>query len=251
MIYQFKYLITILFVSLVCISSAQEDGGKQLRNRRKNPYVKTRIGFSPVLGLYKANKNHSSSTRPKMAFNISLKEEIRLDRNNQNFFLIGVEYMMYGVSFNSYYFYSDSLRLYTPDRLRYKYNLIIHELDFPIQLKYSFQKETNTIFSSYIFAGYCYRWIIAGNLKVEENGNELVNRYEPYKFKSPAFNPVNSSFINVGAGFQKNTHLMHNAVYAELQFRYGLSPFYFSESFAPTSMFINNQFFFLTIGLKI
>ncbi len=244
-------MITILFAFTFLVASAQEDGGKRLRNTRKNPRVKTRIGISPVIGLYKTNKNHTADTRPKMAFNISLKEEIRLDRNNKDFLMIGAEYMFHGLNFNSYYFYSDSLQLYTPDRLRYKYSLTIHEVDFPIQLKHSFQKETNTIFSSYIFAGYCYRWLIESNLKVTENGNELVNQREPLKFKSPAFNSVNSSFLNIGAGFQKNTTLMHNAVYAEIQFRYGLSPFYFNESFAPSSMFTNSHFIMLTVGFKI
>lgn len=233
------------------MSSAQEDGGKRLRNSRKNPRVKTRISVSPVLGLYKPNKNHTSGSRPKMAFNISLKEEIRLDKNNRDFLMIGAEYMFHGLSFNSYYFYSDSLQLYTPDRLKYKYSLVIHELDFPIQLKHSFQKENNTIFSSYIFAGYCYRWLVESNLKVTEDGNELVNKQESLKFVRPAFNPVNSAFLNVGAGFQKNTTLMHNAVYAEIQFRYSLSPFYFSESFAPSSMYTNNHFIMLTVGVKI
>ena len=236
---------------MFCVISAQEDGGKKLRNRRKNPIVKTRIGISPVLGFYKPNKNHATKAKPKMAYNFSIKEEIRLDRNNQNFLLVGAEYMFHGLSFSSYYFYSDSLQLYTADRLRYKYSLTIHEVDFPIQLKHSFQKETNTIFSSYIFAGYCYRWLIESNLKVTENGNELVNQRESLKFKSPAFNSVNSSFLNIGAGFQKNTPMMHNAVYAEIQFRYGLSPFYFNESFAPSSMFTNSHFIMLTVGFKI
>mgnify|MGYP007076176872 FL=1 len=44
---------------------------------------------------------------------------------------------------------------------------------------------------------------------------------------------------------------MHNAVYAEIQFRYGLSPFYFNESFAPSSMFTNSHFIMLTVGFKI
>ncbi len=234
-----------------CAVNAQEDGGKKLRNKRKNPVVKTRIGISPVIGLYKTNKNHAADTRPKMAYNISLKEEIRLDKNNRDFLMIGAEYMFHGVSFNSYYFYGDSLKLYTKERLKYKYNITIHELDFPVQLKHSFQKETNTIFSSYIYAGYCYRWIIESNLKITENGNELVNKYEGLTFKSPAFTPVNSSFLSIGGGFQKNTQLRHNAVYVELQFRYGLSPFYFNESFAPSSMYTNSHFIMLTVGFKI
>jgi hypothetical protein len=251
LIHQFKYLITLVLLLQFCLVSAQEDGGRRLRNKRKNPIVKTRIGISPVLSIYIANKHHTSGAKPKMAFNFSLKEEIRLDKNNQNFLLLGAEYMFHGVNFNSYYFYGDSLQLYTPERLKYKYSLTIHELDFPIQLKHSFQKETNAIYTSYIFAGYCYRWLIESHLKVTDNGNELVDHYEPLKFKSPAFNPVNSSFLTVGGGFQKNTILRHNAVYGELQFRYGLSPFYFSESFSPSSMYINSYFVLLTVGFKI
>lgn len=231
--------------------SAQEDGGKKLRNRRKNPIVKTRIGISPMLGIYKSNKNHATKAKPKMAYNFSIKEEIRLDRNNRNFLLVGAEYMFHGVNFNSYYFFADSLKLYTPERLKYKYSLTIHELDFPILLKHSFQKETNSLLSSYIFAGYNYRWLLEGRLKVSESGNDLIDKYELLKFKNPAFNPANNSFFTLGAGFQKNTPLMHNAVYAELQFKYALSPFYFNESFAPSSMYINGHFLLLTIGFKI
>ena len=251
MICQFKYLITIVSFFLFCSASAQEDGGKQLRNRRKNPVVKTRFAISPVLSLYRSNKRHTTSTKPKMAFQFSWKEEIRLDKNNQNFLMIGAEYMFHGVNFNSYYFYGDSLKLYTPERLKYKYSLTMHELDFPIQIKHSFQKETNTIYSDYIFAGYCYRWLIDSRLKVTENGNELVDQYERVKFKSPAFNPAISSFLSVGGGFQKNTMLRHNAIFAEIQFRYALSPFYFEESFTPSSLYINGHFVLLTVGFKI
>ncbi|MBI3518922.1 MAG: outer membrane beta-barrel protein [Bacteroidetes bacterium] len=246
-----KYTISLLLLFQSVFLFSQEDGGKRLRNHRKNPYVKTRIGISPVLGLYKANKNHTTGTKPKMAYNFSIKEEIRFDKHNQNFIMVGAEYMFHGVNFNSYYFYSDSLQLYTPDRLRYKYSITMHELDFPIQLKHSFQNETNSIFSGYIYAGYCYRWIIESHLKVTEDGNELVNQHEPLKFKIPAFGTANSSFLSVGGGFQKNTTLKHNAVYAELQFRYGLSPFYFNESFAPSSMYTTGHFILLTVGFKI
>jgi hypothetical protein len=74
LIYQFKYFITLILLFQFCLVSAQEDGGKQLRNKRKNPVVKTRIGISPVLGLYRSNKHHTSGAKPKMAFNFSLKE---------------------------------------------------------------------------------------------------------------------------------------------------------------------------------
>ena len=241
-----------MILILVCATvNGQEDGGEKLRIHRKNPFVKTRISVSPVLGFYFSNPNHTTSAHQKMAFCISLKEEIRLTKQNRDYLLIGAEYMFHGVGFKSYYFYPDSIQLYTPDRERFTYDLTIHEIDFPIQLKHSFQKETNTIFSSYIFGGYCYRWLVASQLKVSENGNELINKAETLTFKSPAFNPTNSSFLNVGFGVQKNTLLRHNAIFAELQFKYALSPMQFFESFAPSSMYINGHFIYITVGFKI
>lgn len=245
-----KYILCFALSIISLLFYAQEDGGKRLRNSRKNPVVKTRISFSPVIGLYKANKHHTSSTRPKMAFCFSVKEEIRLNKSNTSFLMVGAEYMMHGLSYNSYYFYEDSMKFYNGN-MSARYDLRLHELDFPIQLKYSFAKETNAIFSNYVFAGYCYRWLVANNLKVTKDGETMVDRQELLKFKSPAFNTMNSSFLNVGIGIQKNTTLKHNAVFAELQFRYALSPFYFNESFAPTSMYMNGHFILLTVGFKI
>ncbi len=251
MIHCIKYILSFILLLACLASSAQgEDGGKQLRNNRTNPRVKTRISFSPVIGLYKTNKYHTSGARQKMALCVSVKEEIRLDKQNHCFFMVGAEYMLHGVSFNSYYFYNDSIKLYNGN-MSAKYNLTIHELDFPVQIKYSPKKETNSIFSHYYLAGYCYRWVVASKLNVTNNGNEMIRQSEKINFKNPAFNPVNSSFFNIGMGIQKNTHLTHNAVFAELQFRYALSPFYFNESFAPTSMYINGHFIYLTVGFKI
>ena len=184
-----------------------------------------------------------------MSFSASWKEEIRLDSKNKSFLMVGAEYMLHGVTFNSYYFYPDSIRLYN-GHMNYRYSLLIHEIDFPLQLKYSFKRENNTIWSQYIFAGYCYRWLVASDLQVTQNGQEIDFQHEKLKFKNPAFNPVNNAFMNIGAGLQKNTPMKHNAFFVELQFRYGLSPFYFNESFAPTSMYISGSHIFLTLGLK-
>lgn len=245
-----RYLFCAVLIASCFVSVAQEDGGKQLRVRRKNPRIKTRVGISPVVGLYFANKNHTSSPKPKMAFNISLKEEIRLNSKNTDFLMLGIEYMYHGVSFNSYYFYSDSLQLYTKNRMRYKYHLNIQELNFPILLKHSFQKETNTLVSSYIFAGYSYRRLLSCNLKVDEDGNIIEQKPERLVFKNPGLSKVNNSFLLAGIGIQKNTLLRHNAIYGELQFRYSLSPFYFSEPFTASSLYINGHFVFVTIGFK-
>jgi len=240
-----------LFVSLFSgLINAQEDGGKKLRINRKNPIVKTRLGFSPVIALYGGNKNHTVNTKQKIAFSFSLKEEIRIDRKNQSFIFIGADYIQHGLSFNSYYFYSDSIALYDQS-FRYKYNLTIHELNFPLQFKYSFQRENNSMYSSYVFAGYCYRWLLANKLSVEGEGQDIVEKKTDLKFKLPAFSYYNNSFFSLGLGAQKNLPLKHNAIFIEAQYRYGLSPIYFNETFTASSLYFNTHFLLITVGVKI
>lgn len=250
LIYQLKYLWFIAFVWQLSVTFAQDGGNKKSHHHRRNPIIKTRLSVSPVLSLYKSNPHHTSGIKPKMAFNISWKEEIRLDKHNSNYLMIGVEYMFHGVNFNSYYFYNDSLQLYTIDRLKYKYSLTINELDFPIQIKHSFQNETNAVYTGYVYAGYCYRWLLESHLKVEDNGRDIVSQQERITFKTPTFNPVNSSFLNIGVGVQKNSMSKHNAIFAEAQFRYGLSPFYLNESFTASSLYTTSHFIMLTVGTK-
>lgn len=245
-----KHILSALFICSITLLAAQEDGGKQLRNKRNNPYVKTRIGFSPVIGFYKPNKNHTGGAKQKMAFNVSLKEEIRLNKKNTSFLMVGVEYFLHGLTFNSYYFYSDSLKLYNGN-MTAKYSLVLQELNVPIQLKYSLQKETNTITSSYLFAGYVARFLLANNLTVTNNGTEVFNKQENIKFKNPVFSANSNSFLCFGIGTQRNTQLRQNAVYAELQYRHSLAPMFFEEPFAPSNLFINQHFFMLTVGFKI
>lgn len=242
-------LLLFFFISSYVVSS-QEDGGKQLRNNRKNARVKTRIGFSPVLGIYKANKNHTSNAKQKMSGAVSVKEEIRLDKKNRCFLMIGADYIYHGVSFDSYYFQKDSIQFYNK-LMTAKYNLVIHELDIPIQLKYSFKKETNSVFSGYVFAGYCNRWLLKNNLSIDNNGENVVNHPTNLQFKIPLFTKTNNSSISGGIGIQRNHLLNNNALFAELQFRYGISPFLLQESFMPSNLTISNHFIFLTIGFKI
>lgn len=245
-----KYGFLLLYVINSCFVFSQEDGGIKLRNNRKNAWVKTRIGLSPIIGLYKANKNHTSNTKQKTAGAISVKEEIRLDKKNRCFLMAGAEYIYHGVTFNSYYFQKDSIQFYNKS-MAAQYNLVIHELDIPLQLKYSFKKETNSVFSGYIFGGYCSRWLLKNNLTVNNNGEQVFNDKTNLQFKIPLFTKTNNSFLSGGLGIQRNHLLNNNAVFAEIQFRYGLSPLSLQEDFMPSNLTISNHFIFLTIGFKI
>jgi hypothetical protein len=220
-------------------------------NGLKSKNSKTSFSFSPMIGFYNTNIHHTANPTSKKAINVSLRKEFCLDKSGQNFLIIGIEYLFHGVNFKSYYFYEDSLKLYVPNRLNYQYMLTVNELNFPIQLKYSFQKENNTKFSSHIFGGYCHRWLMKGKLQVTDNERELENQSATLSFKNSLLSPVNSSFLTIGFGCQKNMPSINKSIFIETQYRYDLSAFYFEKSFAPTSLFINSKMLLITIGFKL
>lgn len=241
--------ITTLFTPI----SAQVEKQPSLGNEYglKNKQSKTIFSFSPMIGFYNTNIHHTANPTSKKAFNLSLKREFCLDKSGQNFLIVGIEYSFHGINFKSYYFYEDSLKLYVPSRLKYQYALTVNELNFPIQLKYSFQKESNTKFSSHIFGGYCHRWLMRGKLQVTDNERELENQSVRLLFKNSLLSSVNSSFLTLGFGCQKNILSTNKAIFFETQYRYDLSAFYFEKSFAPNSLFINSKMLLITVGFKL
>ena len=165
--------------------------------------------------------------------------------------MIGVDYMYHGVNFDSYYFYEDSMRFYNK-QMNANYSLVVHEVDIPLQVKYSLQREGNTIYSSYVFGGYSLRYLAANTLTVDYNGTNMKNGSTDLSFKIAPLHKQVNAFLNAGIGIQKNSQrLNQNAVFAEMQIKYSLSPLYINESFSPSSLFINNHFLLLTVGIKI
>lgn len=246
---KYKYFFAGLFVFCVFLAVGQ-GGGRHAKGPRKNPRIQTKLSFSPVLGLYKANKNHAGKARQKMAFCFSVKEEIRIDKKSRSFIGVGVDYMSHGVRFDSYYFPKDSLKLYNGN-MNAEYNLNIQELNFPVYLKRSFQQENNSLLSGYVFAGYSYRVLIKSLMTVSYYGDEVQYDNGNLQFKIPALSKTGNSFLHAGVGFQKNNPNKHKAVYGELQFKYGLSPLYINQPYGPSSLYISGHFILLTVGVKI
>lgn len=210
-----------------------------------------RIFFGPAYGFYNVNRNHTANAVSKKSALIGFRKEFRFDREYKSFFLLGVDYFFHGVNFNSYYFKPDSIKLYDKS-FAYNYSLFIHELNLPFQFKYSFTRENNSLFSPYLMVGYHLRYLLPSVLKVSQNGNDFVSDNNvDLKFKNPFITDKINSFISITAGWQKNSlNNSRSSFFVEAIFRYGFSPSYFTEEYAPTSLFINSSHLGLNIGLK-
>lgn len=209
-----------------------------------------RFGIGPVLGLYVTNPNHTKSPSQKMSALVSFRKEVRCDKLYKTFFLFGVDYFFHGVNFRSYYFKPDSVHLYDKT-FPYNYSLIVNEIGVPIQFKYSFKRENNSVFSPYIAAGYHLRYLLPANLTVSQNGNNVKEDVVDLRFRNALFDKHISSFISASFGLQKNSvGGSRSNFFAEFNFRYGFSQYYFEEQYAPSSLYINSNHLVLQLGVK-
>lgn len=209
-----------------------------------------RIGFGPVLGFYTINNRHAQNPIQRVSALAGFKKEKRLGADYRTFFLFGFDYFFHGLTFQSYYFMPDSIKLYDKS-FGYRYSLFIHEINVPVQFKYSLRRENNSVFSPYIMIGYHLRYLLPGQLKVSKDGT-LVKSDEPgLKFKHPLLSDKMNAYVSATLGWQKNnTASSRRGFYVELNYRYGFSAYYFERDYAPTSMFTNSSHLALLLGLK-
>lgn len=236
-----KVLILFLFFSLKLLCFTP---------RGRTPGAGIRVFFGPAYAFYNINKNHAVNAVPKMSAMAGFRKEFRFDREYKAFFLFGVDYFFHGLNFKSYYFKQDSIKLYDKT-FPYDYSLFIHEVNLPVQFKYSFTRENNSLYSPYIMAGYHLRYLLPGILNVSQNGDAIINDDADLKFKNPLiYNKINS-FISIAAGWQKNRiSSSRSSFFVEADFRYGFSPYYFAKDYAPSSLFISSTHIGLHLGLK-
>jgi hypothetical protein len=207
----------------------------------------TRVMIAPVISFYKTHPNHASAPKQKMSGLFSIKEEWRLNRKHNFFFSAGLEYLVHGLNFFSYYFKKDSLQLYDGE-LDHKYSLYMHELTVPLQVRISFNREDNHLYSPYIVMGYHYRTILSSFLKVTKDGESVDRRTEKITFKNPVFHPGGNAFVSFTFGVQQNNPTTTNTgFFAEVSYRWGFSPYFLKDEFTPSSLYINGNH--LTIGL--
>lgn len=237
------FALFVLLLSLHCIAGNRGFSGN-------TPGAGIRFVFGPAYGFYKINANHAKNAVPRMSASFGFRKEVRCDREYKTFFLFGVDYFFHGVSFDSYYFKKDSLHLYDKT-FGYKYNLFTQELDLPLQFKYSFKRENNSVFSPYVMIGYHLRYLLPAHVNIVQNGVSVKDEYIDVDFRNPFIYKKINSFLSFSAGWQKNSiNRSKGSFFVEANVRYGFSQYYFEREYAPSSMFINATHLSLLIGLK-
>lgn len=235
---------TLLFCLLFSITlRAQQSAFRATKGLRFN--------FGPSISFYRVNKQHAKLASSNISALAGFKKEWKLDKDNRNFFLTGVDYFFHGLSFNSYFFYPDTLQLYDKS-FSYNYSLFIHELHLPLQLKFLSRRRANKLFSSYIQVAYHLRYLLTSDLRITQNGAKVKYDSPELSFKNPLINKHLNSFLGLSYGLQKNsTGPSKGNFFVELNFKYGFSPYSFERDYAASSLFISSSHLSLIMGLKL
>jgi hypothetical protein len=237
-----KHIFILLLFLFVCAPLFSQ--------RSKRSGNGTRVNFGPVVGFYTVNHQHAINPTQKMSLLAGFRREWRVDRDYQTYISLGVDYFLHGVNFRSYYFNQDTLQLYDKS-FRYNYSVVIHELNLPVQLKYLFNREDNSLFSPYVSVAYHFRYLLPGNVRVTENGNPVKTDSPDIVFRTPLINEKMNAFVSVSLGWQKNNlTASRGSFFAELNYRYGFSQYYFQTEYAASSLFINATHLSLQLGMK-
>ena len=241
-----KIKYTVLFLILFYFIP----GGLSAQYSKKYAGNGNRVYFGPVVGLYRLNKNHAINPSQKISCVFGFKREQRIGRDQKTFFLFGFEYFFHGVNFRSYYFAPDTIKLYDKS-FGYNYALFLHEIDLPLQVKYLFKRQDNSLYSAYAITGYHLRYLLPGKLKVSQNGAMVKEDSPNVKFKNALFYDKINSFVSLGLGWQKNSlSSSKGSFFAELNCRYGFSPYYFETDYSASSLYITGLHLSLQIGSK-
>ncbi len=251
MIKKINFIIFFIFL-LVFFSNAENrfTPFKDFLIPKKTRGAGVRFSFGPVLSIYSINTNHAKNPTQKMSALFCFKKEVLCDREHKFFLLFGVEYFIHGLNFKSYYFKPDSLQLYDKT-FAYNYGLVIQEINLPLQVKHSFKRENNSLFSPYLMVGYHLRFLLPARVNISQNGNSVINQNVDLQFKNPLFYNKLNSFLSASFGFQKNNSAKGNGgFFVELQYRYGFSPYYFKTDYSASSLFMNSMHLSLQLGLK-
>ena len=212
----------------------------------------TRVHFGGSYGFYQVNTHHAKYNHSLPGFTIGVRREFHIDRQFKTYFGFGLDYFLHGLSYNSYYFNPDSVKIYDNSRMYYNYNLYIQELHLPLQMKFLFKQANNSLFSPYISLEYHLRYMLPGNLNIEYQGKSVKRDVPDLLFRNSTFGDKMSSFVSLGLGWQKNNlaSSKHN-FFIEINFRYGFADYYFQTPYSAGSMYTNGMNACVIIGFKI
>ncbi len=230
-----KHIVLCLLVAanLIAVNLCAQKGP----SKRSGSGWRYNIGTS--LNNYTLNDKHGINPKQRLSFTLGMRREKRVTRDYKSFVLFGAEYLLHGVNYQSYYFGVDSLKLYDR-KYDYNYSLTIQEIHLPFEFKYLLRRADNSPFSPYFLIGYHLRYLMPTFVKVYKADKVFVQDTPNLVFRTWLINPKVNASLCLALGWQINKiGTTHRSFFAEVNFQYGFSDYYFKSEYSANAMYIN------------
>lgn len=241
----------ILCLAIFCSNLSAEQGEKpKFRHKRSGNGNRFHVGTA--LNFYQINERHATAPKQLLHFTAGFRRELRVTKDYRGYFLFGADYLLHGLSFDSYYFRPGSLKIYDK-QFNHQYSVYQNELHIPFQLKVLLRREDNSLFSPYLLFGYHFRYLLPASVRVKqkEDGRLVKDDIAEMRFRNHIIHEKVNASVSGSVGWQiNNMSDYRGSFFAEINFQYGFSDYYSDPPYAPSSLFINCMHVSLLLGSK-
>lgn len=198
-----------------------------------------RYNIGTSLNNYTLNDKHGINPKQRLNLTFGIRREVRVTRDYKSFVLFGAEYLLHGVNYESYYFASDTLKLYDR-KYDYVYRLTMQEIHLPFEFKYLLRRVDNSPFSPYFLVGYHLRYLMPAFVNVSKDGKVYQRDTPNLQFRTWLINPKVNASLCLALGWQINKlGTKKRSFFAEANFQYGFSDYFFRSEYSANAMYIN------------
>ena len=215
-----KLLLPVLFF-LVCSASVAQDLGGKVLTAPDEIKFRNRWGIMPSVMFIKNHPDYTSNSRPGRGLGISYRGELGFQRGERLKLMMGCDYLLQFMSFNSYY----NPVLYDKN-FKFKHSLAIHQILIPILFKYTFGNEDNSINTFNISGGWSFRALMGANAKVTDNetGEVVWKGFSEMGIEHTFLFDGGGGVMMGGIGMEhKISTDFKKAVYLEMHYRHNLA----------------------------
>jgi len=245
----FRVFENKIFLFLVLLFFSNSIFAQQELSRHRSRKLKHRISAGPVISFYKNNTLHTVNTKAKAGFNAAYKCEIPLARKTN--LLVGMEYMSQGLKFNGYFSAPNHTYLFD-QTFSYSHDIQYQEVQLPLAFKIALNPEKEKVWSSYIFVGTGFRYLVKSTAFIESDSTQETVMDGPTNltFENHIVEKHFNAFLQAGFGFQKNFSKTGHALFFEFTYKYNISRLHYVGYNNSNNLNIKDNNLAICIGIR-
>ena len=214
-------------------------------------FVSGGLGLNSIRG----NNNYLSDLKPRLSYYLTVKEEWQY--NERINFLLGLDFISSGCSFNSYYFkdsvgylITDSVRIYDKN-FNHGYKLRFNQFNVPILLRVNFFDKKKDRHCFYADIGPSIQFLIPSRIEIKNRAGKIVESGSAWTvFDNTSVGVFSNMMINTNFGIQFYRGSDPKGFDLELNLRYSPNRTKLKEDYAAKNLYFSQLMIGISAGVR-